>query len=206
MSATPLLLLGAGGHARSCIDVIEQEASFQVAGLVGLPGEVGDLVLGYPVLGTDDDLPSLFRDYAHALVTIGQIKSPEVRIRLFEAGEKGGCRLPVIVSPRAYVSKHATLGAGTIVMHGAVVNAGVTIGRNCIVNSQALVEHDSVVGDHCHLSTGVVINSGVRVGTGTFIGSNASVRQGVRVGDRCVVAMGRRVLKDFDKGPRVPAS
>ena len=201
-----ILLVGAGGHARACIDVIEQEGRFTVAGLVGLPNEVGSQILGYPVLGTDADLPALLGDYAHVLVTVGQIKTPEPRIRLFELLEKNDCSLPAIVSPRAYVSPHASLGSGTIVMHGAVVNAGAVVGRNCIINSQSLVEHDAVIADHCHISTAAAINSGVHIGAGTFIGSNTSVRQCITIGEQCVIGMGQRVIADCEAGIRLPPS
>jgi sugar O-acyltransferase (sialic acid O-acetyltransferase NeuD family) len=196
--------MGAGGHARACIDIIELEGRFSVAGLVGRPDELGARVLGYPVLGTDAELPLLMQEYTHALITIGQIKTAEPRIRLFNLLQNFGCTLPVIVSPRAYVSPHATLGVGTIVMHGAVVNAAAVVGRNCIINSQSLIEHDAVIGDHCHVATAAAINSGVHIGEGTFIGSNSSVRQLVKIGDRCLVGMGQRVLADCKAGSHLP--
>lgn len=205
MTPSPLLLVGAGGHARACIDVIEQHGGFAIAGLVGSAGEVGTWMLGYPVIGTDDDLPTLLGAYESAVVTVGQIKSPEARIRLFSLLERHGMKLPVIASPRSYVSRHASLGAGTMVLHDAVVNAGAIVGRNCIVNSRALVEHDVVIGDHCHIATAAVVNGSVRVGAGTFIGSNATIRQSVNIGDRCVIGMGQRVLADCEPGARVPA-
>jgi sugar O-acyltransferase (sialic acid O-acetyltransferase NeuD family) len=198
-----VLLIGAGGHARACIDVIEREGKFAIAGLVGLVDEVGSRVLGYPVLGSDVELPELLRVHRNALVTVGQIKSPDLRIRLFELVTRNGGSSPIIVSPRAYVSSHARIGAGSIVMHGAVVNASATVGRNCIINSQALVEHDVVIEDHCHVATAAVINSGVRIGAGTFVGSNSCVRQSVTIGERCVVGMGTRVLTNCQAGTRV---
>mgnify|MGYP001559742507 CR=1 FL=1 len=206
MTGSAILLVGAGGHARACIDVIEQEGSFTVVGLVGQSAEVGSQVLGYMVLGTDAELPGLAGKYSHTLIAIGQIKTPEPRVRLFEVLERAGFAFPAIVSPRAYVSPHASIGPGTIVMHGAVVNAGAIVGRNCIINSLSLVEHDAVISDHCHIATGAAINSGVRVGVGTFIGSNASVRQGIRIGHGCVVGMGQRVLTDCASGGRLPAA
>jgi sugar O-acyltransferase (sialic acid O-acetyltransferase NeuD family) len=199
-----IVLAGAGGHARACIDVLEQEGRFAIAGLLGTADEVGTVVLGYRVLGTDRDLRPLLREHAHALVTVGQIKTPELRMRLFDSLADAGATFPVVVSPRAYVSPHATLGPGTIVMHGAVVNAAATVGRNCIINSQALVEHDAAVGDHCHIATGANINSAVRVGAGTFIGSGAAVRQCVTIGERCVIGMGRSVLRDCAPRTQVP--
>jgi sugar O-acyltransferase (sialic acid O-acetyltransferase NeuD family) len=204
MTLPSILLVGAGGHARACIDVIEQEGRFTIAGLIGTAAEAGSEVLGYRVLGTDTDAITLARRFGRALVTVGQIKTPDVRIRLFNLLEQAQCELPAIVSPRAYVSRHAALGHGTIVLHGAVVNAGARIGRNCILNSLSLVEHDCTVGDHCHVATSAAVNSGVRIGDGTFIGSQSSVRQSITVGERCVVGMGQRVLVDCAPGTQLP--
>lgn len=200
----PLLLVGAGGHARACMDVIELEGRYSVQGLVGLPDEVGTTILGVPVLGTDQELPSLARRFGAALVTVGQIKTSEMRMRLFAQLQALGCDLPAIVSPRAHVSRHATVGAGTIVMHGAVVNAAATVGRNCIINTQSLVEHDAQVGDHCHVATSAVLNSGVQMGEGSFVGSGCTVRQMIRIGRRCVIGMGQRVVKDCPDGAWLP--
>lgn len=200
-----ILLVGAGGHARSCIDVIEQDGRFVVAGLVGLPHEVGTQVLGYPVLGADADLPNLLRDNgSNGLITIGQIKTAEPRRHLFQLIEKNGFVMPTIISPRAYVSPHATIGAGTIVMHDAIVNAGAVVGRNCIINTRALVEHDAMIADHCHIATAAVINGAAQIGTGTFIGSGSIVRELIKVGERCVVGMGQRLTNDCADGIRMP--
>ncbi|MDP1604371.1 MAG: acetyltransferase [Legionella sp.] len=205
MTKKPILLLGAGGHARASIDVIEQEGQFAIGGLIGVPEEVGGEIFGYPVLGTDADLPALRHQYDFALVTIGHIKTPQFRIRFFDALIREGYELPIIVSPHAYVSPRATLGAGTMVLHGAIINAGVRIGRNCIINSQALVEHDVMIADHCHISTAAAVNSGVSIGAGTFIGSNASVRQCLTIGENSLIGMGQRVLADCAAGSQLPA-
>ncbi len=205
MSLEPILLVGAGGHARACIDVIEQEGRFAVAGLVGLSHEVGSRVLNYPVLGTDADLPVLLDSYDNALIAVGQIETPEPRVRLFDLLQHNGCALPVIVSPRAYVSPHVKLDAGTIVMHGAVINAGAVIGKNCIINSQSLVEHDVVIADHCHIATGATVNGGARIGLGTFIGSGSNVRQNINIGAHCLIGMGQKVFVDCEAGTCMPS-
>ena len=204
MTNESILLVGAGGHAKACIDVIEEEGRFIVNGLIGLSHEVGAKIFDYPVLGTDEDLPMLLRECPNALITVGQIKTPALRIRLFELIRQDSCALPVIVSPHAYVSPHAKLDTGTIVMHGAVINAGAVVGKNCIINSQSLVEHDVVIADHCHIATATTINSGVRIGAGTFIGSNSSVRQCVNIGERCLIGMGQQVFADCGAGVRMP--
>lgn len=199
-----ILLIGAGGHARACIDVIEQEGRYKVAGLIGLQHEVGSNVLGYSVLGTDADLSVLLGKCNNALVTVGQIKSPKIRIDLYNQLKKYNCTLPSVVSPRAYVSKHAKIGEGTIVMHGAIVNAGADVGKNSILNSQSLVEHDVVIADHCHIATAVTINGCVHIGIGTFIGSNSSIRESIKIGNNCFIGMGQRVLTDCVAKSQIP--
>lgn len=204
MTKRPVLMLGAGGHARACIDVLEQAGAFHIVGVIGLLAEVGTAVLGYPVLGSDGELASLLRRTPAVLVTVGQIKTPDSRIRLHDVASALGAEFPTVVSPRGYVSPHAQIGAGTIVMHGATVNAGAIVGRNCIVNSHALIEHDATIGDHCHISTSASVNSGVVVGDGTFVGSGARVRQGLRLGSRCVIGMGQVVVRDCPEGTWMP--
>ena len=196
--------MGAGGHARACIDVIEQNDLIKVAGLVGLPEEVGKNILGYPVLGIDNNIPELLKEYPNVLITIGQIKTCEHRKRLFNIVIKNGGKLQRVISPNAYVSKHAKIGEGTIVMHGAIVNAGASVGINCILNTQSLVEHDSVIADHCHIATTATINSGVTISSGTFIGSNCSVRQCIQIGEHCVIGMGQNVLTNCVDGTWLP--
>ncbi len=204
MKRKPILLIGAGGHAISCIDVIEQQEKYHILGLIGRSHEVGATLCHYPVIGCDDDLPLLLKQCPFALITVGHIKSPLLRIRLFEYTRNVGFTLPSIVSPYAYISPHATLGAGTIVMHGAIVNAGTVVGDNSIINSRALLEHGVRVADHCHISTASVVNGDVSIGRGTFVGSGSCIRESQTVGEGCVIGMNQSVYADCDAYTRLP--
>jgi sugar O-acyltransferase (sialic acid O-acetyltransferase NeuD family) len=177
MTKKKILLVGGGGHCRSCIDVLENLDSFEIFGIIDKPELKGTRILGYEVIGSDEDLPDLLTHCRHALITVGQIKTPEIRSRLFAKLEGLGFSLPVIVSHLAYVSPHASIGEGTIVMHHALVNAAARVGVNCILNTKSLIEHDCTIEDHCHISTGAIINGGVNIKTGTFVGSNAVTKE-----------------------------
>lgn len=190
----PLLLIGCGGHARSLIDVVENSGKWHVMGLVGLPEEVGREVLGYPVLGSDEDLPTLRQRCSNAVLGAGQIGLSTLRLRLASKLDSLGFVTPVVISSHAYVSRHAALGAGTTVGHEAIVNAGASVGGHCILNTKALIEHDAVIGDYCHISTGVLINGGVQLGSRSFIGSGAVVRDGLKLPAETVVSAGKRVM------------
>lgn len=193
MSKPDLILIGAGGHARSCIDVIEQHGQYRIAGLVGRPEELHARHLGYSVIAADDDLPKLAKEYQYALVAVGHVRSPDLRIQFHKQATELGFQLPAIIAPAAYVSRHATIGGGTIVMHDAIVIAGARVGNNCIINSRALIEHDATVADHCHISTGTILNGAVRVGAGSFVGSGTVVKEGISIGKSCLVGMGLSV-------------
>ncbi|MCX5807609.1 MAG: acetyltransferase [Proteobacteria bacterium] len=185
-----LILFGGGGHCRSCIDVIETENIFRIAGIVDIKEKLHQKVLGYEILSTEDDLAGLVERFKFFLITIGQIENAFVRIEKFDMLKKFGALFPVITSPRAHVSKHSVISEGTIIMHNVIVNAGAEIGRNCIINTGAIIEHDVVIGDHCHISTGAVINGGTRIGAKTFIGSNSATRQYIEIGESAFVKSG----------------
>lgn len=168
-----ILLVGGGGHCKACIDVIEQEGNFKIEGIIDFPGKLHKLVLGYPVVGSDVDLPDILKSCPNVLITLGQIKSPDRRMELFKDLQQMGALFPVIQSPLAYVSPHAQVAEGTIVMHHALINAAARVGQNCIINTKAIVEHDAIIEAHCHISTRAVVNGGVKIGSGSFVGSGA---------------------------------
>lgn len=176
-----ILLVGGGGHCKSVIDVIELEGKYKIAGIIDKKELIAQEVLGYIIIGCDDDLEKLFDKYKYAIVTVGQIKSNSLKVKLFNTLKNIGYKLPTIISPLAYVSKHSQIGEGTVIMHQALVNASVKIGKNCIINTKALLEHDVVVEDNCHISTGAIINGGVVVKENTFIGSNATTKEYIEV-------------------------
>lgn len=185
-----IILIGGGGHCESCIDVIEAEAVFEISGIVDVAQKLHEKILGYEIIATDDDLPRLVNEHENFLITMGQIKSAEKRINIFRKLKKNSANLPTIISPLAYVSRHALVGEGTIAMHGAIINAGAKIGMNCIINNKALIEHGADIGDHCHIATGANVNGNVHIGDGSFIGSGVITKQGIHIGKNCVIGAG----------------
>ncbi|MFW6046583.1 MAG: NeuD/PglB/VioB family sugar acetyltransferase [Candidatus Woesearchaeota archaeon] len=187
MKKQDIILIGGGGHCKSCIDVIEQEGIYDIVGIVDLPEKKGEKILGYDIFANDDDISELANKYENFFITLGHLDSPHRRIELFTLLKELNKALPVIVSPNAYISKHAKIDEGTIAMHHTVINAGSKIGKNCIINNKALIEHDAIIGDHCHISTGALVNGGVHVGNNTFFGSGAVSRQYIHIQDNSFI-------------------
>jgi sugar O-acyltransferase (sialic acid O-acetyltransferase NeuD family) len=176
-----IVLVGGGGHCSSVIDVIEQQGIYRIAGIIDLKEKIGQKNLGYSIIGCDDDLTELAKIYGNFIITVGQIKTPQRRIEIYKILCELFIHLPVIISPLAYVSKHAKIGKGTVIMHMAQVNANTEVGDNCIINSKALLEHDVYVGNNCHISTGAIINGGTRIGESSFVGSGSILREKIEV-------------------------
>ena len=181
MNKPKIILIGGGGHCKSCIDVIELQDNFKIEGIIDLPEKKGQKILGYPIIGSDNDLEDLSKLYSYFFITLGQIKDYSKRKMLFDKLVLMEVQIPVIISPLAYVSKHSKIGMGSIIMHYAIVNADAIIGKNCIINTRSIIEHDSSIGDHCHISTGAILNGGVKVGNNTFIGSGAVSKEYIEI-------------------------
>jgi sugar O-acyltransferase (sialic acid O-acetyltransferase NeuD family) len=191
-----LILIGGGGHCKSLIDVAEN-AGYNILGVLDMPEDIGKGILSTKVIGTDDDIPA-YVDKAEFIISVGFIKNPSTRIRLFNRVKAAGGKLATIIAPSAYVSKYATIGEGTVVMHHAVVNPGVKIGDNVILNTFAEISHDSVIGNQCHISTGAIVNGNCIIGDNCFIGSQSVLVNGITVGDNIIVGAGSLVRKNIN--------
>lgn len=206
MTKPKIIIIGAGGHASACIDVILRQGIYKIAGLINISNLPNKTFPSYPILGGDENLLSLSKKYQYAFIAIGHMKSSEKRFQLFEKIKKFGFKLPVIKSPLACISDYASIDEGSIIMNGTFVNAGVKIGKNSIINTNALIEHDATVGDHSHISTGVIINGNVTIGSNTFIGSGTIIKEDLIIGNNCLVGMGsnlRKNLKDNATFPQI---
>jgi len=192
-----IVLIGGGGHCVSCIDAIESTGEWKIVAILDQPEMIGKDVMGYPIVGSDDDMEGMALEHHHALVTVGHIRSSSVRRRLFETALRAGFSLETIYAASARVSLHASIGKGSVVLHGAMVNANSVIGINCIINTGSIVEHEAVIGDHCHISTGSIVNGDCSVGNDCFVGSGAVLRNGIRICDRVTIGSGAVVTHDI---------
>ena len=190
-----LILIGGGGHCKSVINIAES-AGYNILGILDTAEHIGKKVLNYEVIGTDEDIDR-FIDYASFIVTIGHIKDAFLRIKLHEEIMRKNGTLTTLISPTAIVSRYANIEEGSVIMHQAVVNADVHIGKGCIINTFANIEHDSIIGDYVHVSTGTMVNGNCNVGRESFLGSQSAMVNGTSITAGCVIAAGSIVRKDI---------
>ena len=192
----PLILIGGGGHCKSVIEVAES-AGYEIKGILDMPDEVGKEVLpGHKVIGTDDEIPQYVEE-CDFIITVGFIKNPALRIKLYNKVKAAGGRLATIIASTAHVSKYAELGEGTVIMHHAFVNAGAKIGDNCIINTFVNIDHDAEVGNQCHISTGTMVNGECKIGENCFIGSQSVCANCIEIASDIIVGAGSVVRKSI---------
>lgn len=191
-----LIFVGGGEHCRSCVDVILEGKKYQIIGILDKINAKQHLVCDIPIIGDDSLVPNYVKDCFFS-ISLGDPKGASRRNHIFDAICAIGGRFATIVSPRAHVSRFASLGLGTFVLHDCLVNSGAVIGRNCILNTKSLIEHDVVIGDHVHISTAVVVNGGCKIGDNTYIGSGTVLRDHVQIGPNVFIGAGSYVNRDI---------
>ncbi|MFO8080715.1 MAG: NeuD/PglB/VioB family sugar acetyltransferase [Armatimonadota bacterium] len=192
-----VIIIGGGGHAKMCIDVIRQQHVFEIAGVLDDGIEEGEEVLGVPVIGPLDRMEQLRESgVAFAVNGIGAASNHPFRSEVFERIKSAGFAVPSIIHPDATVEPSAVLGEGNQIMAGAIVGSAVTVGDNCIVNSGSVVSHDSVLADNVHIAPGAILAGGVRVGSDTLVGMGVTIYLGVELGERVVVVNGQHVFEN----------
>ena len=198
-----IIIIGAGGHAKSCCDVIELEKKYKIYGFISNEINKKKTFNNYSILGKDSDLARIRKKCDNAFVAIGHVKDNKLRKKIFKKLKLLKYNTPKIISPLSYVSKKSKVLSGTIVMHGAIVNAGSIIEKNCIINTRSLIEHDCTVRESCHISTGAIINGNNYIGANTFLGSSSVIKQGLKIGNSCFVNANHFVKKNLQAKTKI---
>jgi sugar O-acyltransferase (sialic acid O-acetyltransferase NeuD family) len=194
-----LLLVGAGGHCRSVIDSIDRKQYADIV-IIDMPEEVGKNVLSLPVIGTDDDILSLFnKGYRYAVITVGSIGNPLKRIYLYNKLKEAGYQFPPIIDPTAVISQSETnIAEGVFIGKGVIINTGVHIGAFSIINTGAIIDHDCDIGRFVHIGPGVRMAGEISISDNVHIGIGTALVQSISIGMNSVIGAGSVVVSDIE--------
>jgi sugar O-acyltransferase (sialic acid O-acetyltransferase NeuD family) len=195
MKKIKVLVIGSGGHAKSCIEVIESMKKFKIIGLIDK--KINKRIGKYKVLFNDKDIQKIKKNTKNLVLGIGSLDNLKKRNIIFQRFKKLGFQFPKIISNNSTVSKNASIGEGTIVFNHVLINTGSVIGKNCIINNKSLIEHDAIIEDHVHISTCVTINGNCKIGQNSFIGSRAVLKNDITIKKDSFVKMGSIIKKNL---------
>jgi len=192
-----IIIIGAGGHAKSCIDVIESEKKHQIYGLIDKKKNLFENKSKYKVIGVDKDLHKIRKEIKSVHIGIAHLGNFRNRNQIIKNLNKLKFDFPAIRSKNSYISNASVTHDGSIIMHGCVINSFVTIGKFTIINTGSIIEHDVSIGKNCHIAPGVIVNGGVNIGDNVFVGSGSIIYQGIKIPKNSIIPALSIVNKKF---------
>jgi UDP-perosamine 4-acetyltransferase len=194
-----LLIIGAGGHARSVLDIALQNDDYSQIECIDSTFPESTRVEGFeeiPIIGNDSNLKSLYNQgYRYIFVALGGNK---IRHELYNKVMLLGFEPVNIISRHAVISSRTRLGKGICIMAGATINVNTIINDNCIINTKCSIDHDCHIEESSHIAPGVTISGNVRVGEGAWIGTGTSIIDNISIGKWSFVGGGAAVVKDLE--------
>jgi sugar O-acyltransferase (sialic acid O-acetyltransferase NeuD family) len=193
-----LAVIGGGGHSKVIIDILEKMGTVRIVGIVDANLPMDQKVLGYGVLGRDDDLSRIVSDHAieGLVVAIGD----NWKRSQIVASVRSLCPevlFPNTIHPRAELAGSVRLGAGNVIMAGCVINSDTAIGDFCIFNTNCSVDHDAAIGDFASFAPNSCAGGGVKLGGFAAVCLGANIIDHVSIGPHTVVGAGATVLADL---------
>ncbi len=190
--------MGGGGHCKIVVDTLLLTNEYEIISITDLQQNVREKISGISILGTDDELDDYFKKgVKFCFISAGSVKSPHLRVNLFNKAEKIGFKFPNIIHPNAIISQSSDIGEGNYIAPGVIINSGVKIGNHCIINTGAIIDHDCRIEDFVHIAPGAVISGGVEIGKYSHIGAGSSVIQYLQIGKNTVIGAGSVVVKNI---------
>lgn len=198
----PIVVLGAGGHARVVVEVLRRLGAEILGYAAPAPVQPTALPQGIRYLGDDEalDIPGSEVLFVNGLGSGNTLKH---RIELFTSFVKSGFNFATLVHPSAVIAEDVILGQGAQVMAGAVLQPGCMVGDNAIINTRAVLDHDCSIGAHAHIAPGATLCGGVTVAEAVLVGVGACIRPAIAVGANSVVGAGAAVVSTVGEGKTV---
>lgn len=195
MDNKPVIILGAGGHAKVVADILRLSGR-DILGFVTPDLRIGAEFCGEKVLGGDEIINKYFSDKIQLVNGIGSLPKKNLRWGLAESMRKHGYKFATITHPKAIVSSDVSLDDGVQIMAGAIIQAGTKIGQDSIINTGAVIDHDCNIAKNCHLAPGVVLSGGVAIGRDTHLGTGTIVTEYRSIGSNCTIAASSVIYTD----------
>lgn len=189
-----LVIIGAGGHGKVCAEIARLNGYQTILFLDDNPSKK-DIVSG-----TTADIERYLPD-CDFFVALG---NNELRKKYLQLLERANGNIVTLIHPQSIISDDFSVGEGSVIMAGVVINPGVRIGKGAIINTSTSLDHDNVIGDYVHIGVGTHLAGTVHIGEETFVGAGVTVINNISVCEDCIVGAGAVVIRDIkEKGTYV---
>jgi sugar O-acyltransferase (sialic acid O-acetyltransferase NeuD family) len=193
-----IIIIGASGHAKVIIDMLKRQNNCTVVGIIDVKEKIGQQVMGYEILGTEEILPNLVREYKNleGIIAIGDNSVRNAVLKKIHSIVPD-FNFAAVVDSSAVIAENVLIGQGTAIMPGVVVNNAASIGNFCILNTKSSLDHDSIMEDFSSLAPGVTVGGNVKIGHHSAISLGANIIHGIEIGEHTVVGAGSTVVRSI---------
>lgn len=193
-----IVIIGSGGHAKVIIDIVEKQGLFNIVGLIDAFKAIGTEVFGYKVIGNESVLlTSNFQNVRHGIVAIGDnwVRHQVVKKIIALCSN---FQFVTAIHPSANIAKGVTIGNGTVLMAGSILNSDTIVGDHCIINTNSSLDHDNIIGDFVTIAPGAVTGGNVAVGDFSSVSLGAKVIHKIVIGKHSLVGAGSVVVNNVE--------
>ena len=196
---TPIIIIGAGGGAKMCIDALSTSTEFEVIGLLDDNVNLGKIISGVPVVGNIKCVNKLLAiNILNFVIAFGVLEKRKVRFELYNSLKKMGCKFPNIIHSRSIVEKSVEFGEGNVILAGSNIGSCVKMGNLNYINNNTLISHDCTLKDNIHVAPGAVLASSITINSHVLIGMNTTLYYGINIGECSTILNGLIINNNID--------
>lgn len=195
-----IIIIGAGSHLNSVMNVILNTNEFEVSGIVDWSNifDPEEVISGISVIGSanqenNEILDKLKTDHSF-FIAIGDNSKREIILSILKLKQ---ARIVSIVSNTAIVGDNFFVSDSTFIGLGVIINTNVVINENSIINSGTIIEHDVMVGSNSHIAPNTVLCGSSRIGNNVLIGAGSVVLPNISIANNIVIGAGSVVTEDL---------
>lgn len=195
-----IVIIGAGGHAKVIIDIILQRKKILNDNLL-IKGILDDSfnenekkdLFGISIIGKINKILELPSNIYY-IIAIG---NNSIRKKISE--NYSNKKFMTLIHPRSIIGEKVTIGTGTVIMAGTIINSYTKIGKHCIINTGSVIEHDSLIENYVHISPNAILCGGVIIGEETWVGAGAIIIQGKKVEKKVIIGAGTIIINNIEE-------
>lgn len=192
-----IIIIGVGGHSKVIVDIIQNEQKYEIAGFIDNNLPIGHKVLGYKVLGKEEEINTLINKHEiyGGIIAIGDnFMRSKIEKKIKQLCNE--FKFINCIHPKSNIAFNVVMGEGNVVMAGATINTSSEIGNHCILNTNCTIEHDNRIANFASIAPNAVTGGNVEVGEFSAIGISATVKHNVSIGYNCIIGASSFVNKD----------
>lgn len=191
-----VVLAGNGTTAEILYAYLTQDNRYEVVGVVADDDFVEtDNFIDVPCVQFSCLEKSSDIDDVVIVMAMGYDNLNRSRQSMFERLKALGYKIETYIHEDAKVYTSNKIGAGSVILSGAILEPYTKIGENSMLWCNTTVAHHAQVNDHCWLASGCVISGKATIGDNSFIGVNSTIVNEVKVNTLNVVGANALISK-----------